>query len=340
MTVQLHAEAIASSMLCAVIFTAWFGGFGPALIAIALSFLAFHYYVVPPVNSFTWKHHVFALNISEMPRLILFLVTALVVSFIVSSQRKTTEALRLSSDDLRMAMKDQKRIEAALLHSEMHLTEAQRLSGTGSFGWNISTGEIFWSDETFRILQYDRAEKPSLELMFQRVHPDDRAAVQRTLQQASSDGKDFDHEYRLLMPDSSVKYLHAEAHAATDESGAVQFFGAMTDATIVREAERRLRRSETYLAEAQRLSHTSSWAWDVRQRDFVYRSAEVYQLFGFDLERDKDILSLKAFQDRIYPEDRCRIFEVVPKSIREKADFEIDFRIGMPDGSTKRVHSV
>jgi PAS fold len=82
----------------------------------------------------------------------------------------------------------------------MYLTEAQRLSRTGSFGRNISTGEIFWSDETFRIFQYDRAAKPSLELLFQRTHPEDLIAVQKTVQRASSDGKDFDHEYRLLMP--------------------------------------------------------------------------------------------------------------------------------------------
>jgi PAS domain S-box-containing protein len=336
----LHAEAIALTMLCAVIFTAWFGGLGPALMAIALALLAFHYYLVPPINSFTWKHSSFALDISEVPRLILFFITSLFVAFMVSAQRKTAETLRRSSDDLQVAIKDQKRIEAALLHSEMYLTEAQKLSRTGSFGWNVSTGEIFWSDETFRILECDRTAKPSLELIFQRTHPEDRDAMQKTVQQASRDGKDFEHEYRLLMPDGSVKYVHAVAHAAIQASGDIGFLGAMTDVTVAREAERKLRRSEAYLAEAQRLSHTSSWAWDVRRREFVYRSAEVYHLFGFDPERDKHNLSLQAFQDRILPEDRRRIVEVVPQAIREKAEFEIDFRIALPDGSKKRVHSV
>jgi PAS domain S-box-containing protein len=335
---QLHAEAIASLMLCAVIVSAWFGGFGPALVAIALAVLAFHYYVVPPVNSFTWKHSLFVLNISEVPRLVLFLTTSVVVSFIVSSQRKTTEALRFSGDDLRMAMIDQKRIAAALLHSEMHLTEAQRLSRTGSFGWNISTGEIFWSDETFRILQYDRTARPSLELLFQRTHPEDLAAVQRTIQQASSDGKDFEHEYRLLMPDGSVKYLHAVAHAAREASGDIEFFGAMTDVTLVREAERKLRRSEAYLDEAQRLSHTSSWAWDVARREFAYRSTGVYHIFGFDPE--KGTVPLQAFRDRIHPEDRVPNVEAASRAIREKGPFEVLFRIVLPDGSIKRVRSV
>src|SRR5258707_14573780 len=89
----LHAEPIASSMLCAVIFAAWFGGFGPALLAITLALLAFHYYLVPPINSFTRKHDLFAGDISEVPRLILFCITALIVGFVISTQRKATETL-------------------------------------------------------------------------------------------------------------------------------------------------------------------------------------------------------------------------------------------------------
>jgi K+-sensing histidine kinase KdpD len=135
----LNAEAIASSMLCAVIFAAWIGGLGPALLAVTLALLAFHYYLAPPINSFTWKQTLFAVGISEISRLILFSITSIVVAFLISAQRKATEELRHSAYNLQLAMGDQKRIEAALLHSEMYLTEAQRLSGTGSFGWNIAS---------------------------------------------------------------------------------------------------------------------------------------------------------------------------------------------------------
>ncbi len=220
----------------------------------------------------------------------------------------------------------------------MYLTEAQRLSGTGSFGWNVSTGEIFWSEQTFRIFQYDRAAKPTLEFIFQRTHPEDRAAVQKTVDQAARDGKDFDHEYRLLMPDGAVKYVHAVARAARDASGSIEFLGAVTDVTGAKETERKLRRSEAYLAETQHLSHTSSWAWDVRRREFVYRSAQIYNLCGFDPE--KGAVSLQAFRDRILAEDRPRNIEAASRAIREKADFEVDFRVALPDGSIKRIHSV
>jgi PAS domain S-box-containing protein len=338
MTRLLHAEAIVSSMLCAIIFAAWFGGFGPALLAIALALLAFHYYLVPPINSFTWKSNLFAVGIPELPRLVLFSIVSLFVALIIAGQRKAREALGRSSDDLLAAIEDQKRIEAALLHSEMYLTEAQRLSCTGSFGWNVSREEIFWSDETFRIFQYDGTTKPTLERIVQRVHPDDRAAVQKTIDDASRDGRDFGHEYRLLMPDGAVKYVHAVAHAARDASGSIEFVGALTDVTVAKEAERKLRRSEAYLAETQHLSHTSSWAWDVRRREFVYRSAEIYNLFGFDPEQG--VVPLQAFRDRIVAEDRPRNIEAASRAIREKADFEVDFRIALPDGSVRHMHSV
>jgi PAS domain S-box-containing protein len=334
----LNAEAIASSMLCAVIFAAWVGGRGPGLLAVTFALLAFHYYLVPPGGSFTWKHDLFAVDVSEIPRLILFSTTSLVVAFLISAQRNATEELRQSTHDLQIAMGDQRRIEAALLHSEMYLTEAQRLSGTGSFGWNVASGEIIWSDETFRIFGYDETTKPTVELIVERTHPEDRAAVQKTIDVASSEGKDFDQEHRLVMPDGSVKYIHALARAVKDASGNVEFAGAVTDVTVVRDTERKLRRSEAYLAEAQRLSRTSSWAWDVRRREWAYRSPGVYPLFGFDPE-EKD-LPLQAFRDRIHPDDKRSNVEAAARAIEEKMDFEVEFRIVLPDGWIKHIHSV
>jgi PAS domain S-box-containing protein len=234
---------------------------------------------------------------------------------------------------------ERKRAESALQQSQAYLTQAQELSRTGRFGWSVATGEIIWSAETYRIFQCDRATKPTLEFILQRTHPDDRAAVRQTIDHASIDGKDFDHEYRLLMPDGSVKYVHAMARAEKDASGRIEFVGAVTDVTAAKEGERKLRRSEAYLAEAQRLSLTSSWAWDVRRGEFVYRSAEVYQMFGLDPE--KDAVSQQPLWDRVHPEDRDRVIEMVRRqAVREKSDFEVDYRIVLPDGSIRRIHSV
>jgi len=334
----LNAEAIASSMLCAVIFAAWAGGRGPALLAVTLALLAFHYYLAPPTSSFAWKPDLFTAGISEAPRLILFSVVSLVVAFLISAQRRATQDLQRSSHHLHAAMVDQKRIEAALLHSEMYLTEAQRLSGTGSFAWKVASGEITWSDQTYRVFGCDRATKPTVEFIVQRAHPEDRAAVQETIERAAIDRNDYDHEFRLLMPDGSVKHVHAVARAARDYSDSVEFIGAVTDVTVAREADRKLRRSEAYLAETQHLSHTSSWVWDVRRRKWAYRSPEVYHLFGFDPV--KGPVPLQAFRDRIHPEDRRPNVEAASRAIRQKADFEVNFRIILPDGSIRYVHSV
>src|SRR5208337_1265799 len=110
-----------------------------------------------------------------------------------------------------MDVAEQEHLIQKLQHQEAYLAEAQRLSHTGSFGWRVATGEIIWSEETFRIFEYDRTIKPTIDLVLQRIHAEDTALVKQTLERASQDGKDFDLEHRLLMPDGSIKYVHVVA---------------------------------------------------------------------------------------------------------------------------------
>jgi PAS domain S-box-containing protein len=337
-TRQLHAESIGLSMLCAVIFAAWVGGFRPALVAAALALLSFHYYLVPPTNLFVWKTDLLAVRLPEVPRLLLFCIASLIVASVISAQRKAAQELRRSRDDLHAALQKQEQIQAALLRSEMYMNEAQLLSNTGSFWWNVPSGEIIWSDQTCRICGVDSTTKPTLEFIVERTHPGDRAAVQTVIDRASREGADYDIEHRFLLPDGSVRYVHVVARGQRDASGGLEFVGAVMDVTAARKTERKLRRSEAYLAEAQRLSRTSSWAWNVPRREFVYRSPETYRLFGVDPKEDPG--SPHPFYDRIFPEDRERISEIAQRAIREKADLEIDFRIALPDGSIRYVHSV
>ena len=140
-------------------------------------------------------------------------------------------ALLTSLLDRRFAIRTLELQEGKLKQSEAYLSEAQRLSHTGSFDWKVPTGEITWSEEHFRIFQYDRTMTPTVELIAQRVHPEDAALVKHTVERASQDGKDFDFEHRLLMPDGSVKYVHVVAHALSDESGSIEFVGSVMDVT-------------------------------------------------------------------------------------------------------------
>ena len=222
--------------------------------------------------------------------------------------------------------------------SEAYFAEAQRLSHTGSFGWQPSTGEIIWSEETFRIFQYDPSTTPTVELLLQRVHPEDAAFVEQTIARAAQDGKDFDHEYRLVMRDGSVKYIHVVAHALGDRSDGIEFVGAVMDVTAVRRTEEALRRSENYLAEAQKLTHTGSGAWRVADRDALYLSEEWYRIYGFDPEE-----GLSAWEKRLqrmHPEDRGPWREITDRAIRERSDYEGEHRILLPDGTVKYTHTV
>ncbi|MGJ4943862.1 ATP-binding protein [Bradyrhizobium sp. HKCCYLS1011] len=131
-----------------------------------------------------------------------------------------------------------RRVQAA------YLTEAQRLSHTGSFGWNVSSGELFWSDETFRIFDVERTLSPSLNLVLERTHPDDVAAVRQAIGRAARERHDFSHEHRLLLKNGEIRHIRVVARGTTDDQGQFQFIGAVMDVTAQKKAHSELERSE------------------------------------------------------------------------------------------------
>jgi PAS domain S-box-containing protein len=341
-----------------------------------------------------------------------------------------------------------------LRRREAYLAGAQKLSHTGSFGWKPETGEIFWSDETYRIFEYDRSIKPTIDSVAQRVHPEDRADVKEVINRASAGTPEFEHAYRLLMPDGRVKYVQAIAHVLQEASGNREFVGAVTDITerkttegkiqrlvdagilgiyfanlegeIVeanqaflqmlqyerqdlvsgrlrwadltptelrerdqralaqalangffqpyekqflrkdgsrvpvllggalfqssnegvafaldlseqKRAEEKLRSSESYLAEAQRLSQTGSWAWSPEQ-DITYWSEECYRVLSFDPQ--DGLPRFEDFFQRIHLDDQPGLRELIQTAIREKAEWEADYRIVHPHGPVRDIHVV
>jgi PAS domain S-box-containing protein len=136
-----------------------------------------------------------------------------------------------------------------LRRREAYLAEAQRLSHTGSFGWKVASGEILWSDETFRIFQCGPDTKPTLRFALTRIHPKDRAMVEQQIERASRDGKAFDFEIRLQMPDGSLKHVRVTARPSRDRDGSLEFAGAVTDVSEQRHAEAVIREQQAELRE-------------------------------------------------------------------------------------------
>jgi PAS domain S-box-containing protein len=507
----LHSEAFASVFFCAIIFSTWFGDFTQGLLAVAASALSFDYFFLTPTHSFY-------LEAGQELRLIIFVLSALIICFLASSQRSTTDSLRRARDDLsvnfqelertnkelRAENTERKLTKVELRRSQAYLAEAQRLSLSGSFGWRVGADEIIWSDESFRIFQYERTLKPTVELILQRVHPEDAFLVKQTIERASKDGKDFHLEHRLVMPDGLVKHVRVVAHALSDDSSDFEFVGAIMDVTERKQAESllagekrllemvargdslirildslclfveeqadgviasillqdangkqlrhgaapslpkgyndamdgcfigpsegscgtaafhgkqiivsdiatdplwdnyrdralayslracwstpilsaegkvigtfalyyraprspslldqetiaqitdlagvaiqrklaedALRQSQAYLAEAQRLSHTGSWASIPETGVVRYLSEECCRVLGFDPNGNQP--RFETIFQRIHTEDEARVREIVQTARREKAEFEVDYRIVHPSGEIRDIYSI
>lgn len=159
--------------------------------------------------------------------------------------------------------------EAALRRSEAFLAEAQRLSSTGSFSWCVATGEIVWSEQTYRIYEIDPAVPVTFEIVGTRLHPEEILWFQEIVDRAQRDGDDLEFEHRLQMPDGSVKHLHVVAHGTRNQAGQLEYIGAVQDVTERRLSEDALSAARSELARVARITTlgalTASIAHEVNQ---------------------------------------------------------------------------
>ncbi len=159
--------------------------------------------------------------------------------------------------------------EAALKRSEAFLAQAQHLSRIGSFAWRVATNEITWSEQLYRIFEFDPHVTVTLELIGTRVHPEDLTLFHDMIERASSSSSDFQYEHRLLMPDHSIEYLHLIAHGTRNEDGELEYIGAVQDVTQWRSSEEALGKARAQLAHVTRVMSlgalTASIAHEVNQ---------------------------------------------------------------------------
>jgi len=157
---------------------------------------------------------------------------------------------------------ERRRSEEAVRRSNAFLAEALRISSTGSFSWRVATGQIAWSEQIYRIFEYDTATPVTLELIRARVHPEDLPLLDGMVESALRGVSDFEYEHRLLLPDGSVKHLHLMAHGTPDQRGQMEYIGAVQEVTELS----RLRSELAHMARVTSLGAlTASIAHEVNQ---------------------------------------------------------------------------
>jgi len=163
---------------------------------------------------------------------------------------------------------ERKQSEEELRRSEAILAEGQRLSRTGTFFWRVATGRIAWSEQAYRIFEFDTGSTMTLELIGSRVHPEDRYILHDIVERAQS-GRDLQYEHRLLLPDNRVKYLHLVGHGTKTNDGHWEYIGAVQDVTARRLSEEALDKARSELAHVTRITSlgmlTASIAHEVNQ---------------------------------------------------------------------------
>ena len=236
-------------------------------------------------------------------------------------------------------IEDRKRAEEALQQSQFYLAEGQRLAHMGSWALNSSGCFEYWSQELFRIYGLDPQKGVlTLEQFLATVHPADRDFMAETIRKMLAECSGCDVKTRIVRPDGELRYIRCVGVSVAEGEVSKGFLGTAIDITeqelLTQESERR----QTHLTEAQKLTHTGSWAWRLPDRNAVEVSEEWYRIYGFDPALGAP--TWKEYFERVHPEDRFKWKGTIERAIVEKADYDLEFRILLTNGMVKWIRTV
>jgi PAS domain S-box-containing protein len=340
MQTYFQTEPFASSFLCAVMFAAWFGGSGPDLLAAGLAVLAFIYFAAAPSHSFDVAP-------TEIPRVVTFAAATVFVVWISAAQRAATNALQRAHDDLRAAMQERERTSRILQfeNTERERAEKQLRSVEQQLRIMIDTIPVgvttFQPDGSPEFVNQSWRSYTGLSLKELKadtnvaVHPDDLASTESAWRTHLATGEPFQRELRRRRADGEYRWhLVRRVPLRDDDGNIIKWYGAGYDTDDQRRAEDALRRSEAYLAEAQRLSHTGSFGNGVAGGDTVW-SKEMFRIFEID-QAVKPTLELML--ERVHPDDRELVRREIDNADRCKQDRDYEHRLMMPNGMVKHLY--
>jgi PAS domain S-box-containing protein len=242
-----------------------------------------------------------------------------VLNLLASQAAISLENARLYAD-LRQENSERQQAEERLRRSEAYSAGAQRLSRSGSFGWRPANGEIHWSDETFRIFEYGATNTPTLDLLMrQRIHPADVAAFRQVIERATRDAQDYSHEYRLRMPDGRVKHLYVVAHAVRDESGSLEYIGAVMDVTERKRAEEALKQGQKRFRAMVEKS-AEGIVLGTPEKGVIYASPSVERVLGYT----PDEFAGRSLYGAVHPDHGQHMADTVADLLAEPNKVVVD----------------
>ena len=296
-----------SMFLCAVMFSAWFGGVGPGSCATVLSVLSLDYFFLPPTNSF-------AVDISSLLRLIFFASIGSIVVYVIASQKRSTELLKQSEDHLRR-----------VVDSTPVMIWSAEPDGAVDFvnkSWKDFTGRSFDNLDGWKWTAL--------------IHPDDTERVVSQWRKALGTGEPVETEARLQRIGGDYRWLQIRSIPLRNASGKItKWYGTKMDITERKQAEELLRESETKLKDAQQLAMIGYWERDLIA-DRITWSEGTWRIFG--VEAFDGVMNQARLQEFVHPNDRRLQQHALSEALQGSQLYDVEYRIVRPDGDVRFVH--